>query len=277
MLNLSPYDDDAFLFHKKVVESKRTSNKNPYLKQKMVACLPQVKGLFVQFDECFANNELNSLSPHGFKKADTNDFLKLYSYKNSSINKLKILITTIRGNRSLNTCQNCTINSVNSMDHFLPKINFPEFVVNPKNLIPICTECNGYKSTSSSEQFLNLYLDKLPSDQYLFVKIDEDLIPTFEIKNRSGINPIIFNKIETHYGKLHLLKRFSRESYRVIAGLENQISSLQGALPWEEIVSCVKDHARKNCITFGANFWESILQLEIVENPQFKAEFLQPK
>ncbi|MDP8822011.1 hypothetical protein QTO19_17540 [Serratia marcescens] len=60
-------------------------------------------------------------------------------------------------------CPLCGIYGVDTLDHYLPKARYPLLSVNPKNLIPACTHCNGVKSASicstASEQTLYPYND----------------------------------------------------------------------------------------------------------------------
>jgi hypothetical protein len=105
----------------------------------------------------------------------------------------------------------------------LPRSLFGEFIVNPKNLFPSCGECNGHKlANPSSSEFLNLYLDQLPSKQYLFVDIEidgRDMETTFYCDNRNKICDALFNTISNHYDKMHLFQRFTDNNDLVISPL----------------------------------------------------------
>ncbi|TPJ42888.1 HNH endonuclease signature motif containing protein [Mesorhizobium sp. B2-7-1] len=35
-----------------------------------------------------------------------------------------------------------------TLDHYLPKANFPAYSVNPSNLVPCCRDCNSGKNAS---------------------------------------------------------------------------------------------------------------------------------
>lgn len=51
-----------------------------------------------------------------------------------------------------------------TLDHYLPKSNFPAFSVHPSNLVPCCRDCNSGKNSSFGagvhEQTLHPYLDQ---------------------------------------------------------------------------------------------------------------------
>ena len=159
MRNLQHYSNDTFEFHKKVLESKNKTKKDPTYKERIENMDDDIDSQFLVYDDNFAQNTLESIDKYKCTNSEKNDLLKLYSYKNSVIKRLKVKITTTDTNRIINTCPNCTISEINSFDHYLPKDEFPEFVVNPKNLFPSCTICNGYKNDVWLEGGQRLFLN----------------------------------------------------------------------------------------------------------------------
>ena len=280
MKNLSHYTDDALEFHKEVLESKNKTRKDPTYKERIENLEDAIEGQFLIYDENFVQNTLEQTVCYEHTENEKNDLLKLYSYKNSVIKRLKITITTTNTNRIINTCPNCTISEINSFDHYLPKDEFPEFVVNPKNLFPSCTICNGYKNDlwldAGKRLFLNLYLDRLPTEQYLFVnlEIEEDVvITTFYLQNNGDITDNIFEIIETHYNRLHLLERFSANASEVITSLESTINSFVRKLPLDDIKNAIIEKCNLDKIAFGHNYWKSILEIELTNNDEYMNRF----
>jgi hypothetical protein len=277
MKNLNPYDLSSIDFYDELVLTKKNSIKNPNYKARLVTYKTNIGVNFIQYDTNYNDNSLTSMTPSISNTQQTTDLLNLYSYSNSIISKLKIKLTTSEFNRVENTCQNCTIGEVSSFDHFLPKDEFPEFSVHPKNLIPSCTKCNGKKSVNwrngLNSLFLNLYLDNLPDTQYLFVNVDHNLDFTFIIDNRNHINPDLFSIIESHYVKLDLVNRFLENSYKVVSELSNSINSFKNKLPRAEIIDSVIETESSNRVLYGSNYWQSILKLALVNNNDFMDNF----
>ena len=145
MRKLKAYEQNCFDFHKKVLASKNNTKKDPKYKGRVENLDGDVTQQFNLYDSLFAINNLPLITNRPFDVQSTEDLKKLYSYDLNAIQKLKIKLTTTEAGRIVNTCQNCTINQVNSFDHFVPQSEFPEFSVNPKNLFPSCTECNSKK------------------------------------------------------------------------------------------------------------------------------------
>lgn len=161
MKNIPPYQNDPFDFHKNVISSKNNTQSDPGLKTRLTSYNPQIEQLYDSYKAKFDQNKLEELIEQNHTDEKKNSLLKLYSFKAQYFQKLKVSLTTRPGNIIDNICQNCTIGEVNSFDHILPKDNFCEFVVNPLNLFPCCTKCNGHKSTiwveDGNRKFLNLY------------------------------------------------------------------------------------------------------------------------
>ena len=277
MKNLKPYDLPSIGFYEELVLTKKNSVKNPDFKTRLVSYKANIGLNFTQYDKYYVDNNLTSMIPSDFNAQQKTDILSLYSYSNSAISKLKIKLTTSEYNRVENTCQNCTIGEVSSFDHYLPKDEFPEFSVHPKNLIPSCSKCNGKKSINwrngLNSLFLNLYLDVLPDIQYLFVVVDQTLDFTFIIENRNHINTDLFSIIESHFVKLDLTKRFKENSNKVVSELINSINSTKNKLPRAEIINSVIETENSNKVLYGSSYWQSVLKIALVQNNEFMDSF----
>lgn len=271
MKNLSPFSGDTNVYFDDVIKSK----KDPTYKDRVELFKPNIKVKFKIFDDKHQENKLVSLVAHGYVDQEKRDLLKLYKYDNKIFQKLKTDVTTTKTNRIINTCQNCTINEINSFDHVIPKDEFPEFCVNPKNLFPSCTKCNGHKSTvwkiNGASVFLNLYLDKLPEIQYLFCVpfIQNDTITvSFNVENRKGIEENLFNLIYNHYSRLYLPQRFRENSHDTIYELSKEINKYKGKIGREELIQTIRESIIEDKEYYGFNFWKAIIKEALINNDQ---------
>ncbi|WP_343746424.1 hypothetical protein [Chitinophaga sp.] len=280
MRNLKSYTGDTFQFYKSVIASKKESSSNFELKKRLAAIDTSMRLSFIEFDDRFSKNELEELLCCQLTTEQKKDLENLYSYRSKLIQELKITLTTSEFGRVMNTCQNCTINEVNSFDHLLPKNDYSEFTVNPKNLFPSCAACNTYKSKvwkkDGKRAFLNLYLDALPSEQYLFVDITNDgydLDVSFLVENRNNIDLSLFSILKNHYEKLHLPERFKENCDNVISPLVSSLSVLKGKISLSDSIEVAKDTSLHNMRHFGNNYWKSILELALLNNNDFLNRF----
>lgn len=276
MINLKRYSNDTFVFHKNVIEKKNISSSDPKYKERISKLDTSVENQHKVYINCFNTNTLENIVPEIYTNKNKEDLKNLYTYKSKLMQDLKIKLTTTNKNRTINTCQNCTINSVNSFDHYLPKEEYSEFSVNPINLIPSCTECNNHKSIYWKEDnkriFLNLYLDILPCLQYLYVdlKVTSNSIKThFFLQKQKDMDENQFSIIYEHYSRLHLFQRFSENSNDIITNLENSICANLKHLSLRKAIEVVIETSNRNRKIFGLNFWKSILEIALVNNVEY--------
>lgn len=276
MKNLKPYKECSSTFLDHVLKAKNNSKKDPDYKKRVEILKPNVKNKYSAFEIENTANNLASLTAHGYVGQDKIDLLKLYKYDNSVLQKLNEEVTTLEGNRLINTCQNCTINEINSLDHIVPKDEFPEFSVNPRNLFPSCSKCNGHKSFIWRENhrsvFLNLYLDNLPEEQYLFCNptFEEDKITLkFTVENRFNIEQNLFDLIFNHYSRLHLPKRFRKNSHDTIYELNKEINKYKDKISKEELIKTIKEDIIEEKIYYGFNYWKAIIKETLINNKDY--------
>ena len=76
------------------------------------------------------------------------------------------------------TFPNCMARDAAALDHYLPRAHFPVVALQPTNLLPMCTACNGSKlgkvATVAHEQFLHPYFDRLGGSDWLGVTVREE-------------------------------------------------------------------------------------------------------
>ena len=182
-------------------------------------------------------------------------------------------MTTNKNGIDDSLCPYCTIGEASSLDHIVPKTVMPVFSDNPKNLIPCCSNCNSKKSNTwfadDNWDYINLYLDDIPSEQYLFVdlSIENDTIRVrFCLDDCNCIDKDLYLKISNHYKKLDLCKRFEQCSFHEIsetAILIKQFSKLLGDDKCKEIILATSLELQNR---FGSNYWKAILRKECCMN-----------
>lgn len=262
MRKIKYYNRDPFKFHKSIVNLQ----KNRQTKETLQDVESILKDTFNNYQTSFTNNQLEVIQPIAQLPPNAKKNLKdLYNPQRKYLQNLLIELTTNeRGAKDI--CPYCTIAiEVNELDHYIPKSQFPEFSVNPLNLVPCCSTCNKKKSNrwldNNSRVFLNLFTDNIPCEQYLFVSItssEADKIPkvVFFLENR-GIDPNVYHLIESHYKHLDLCKRFSEQSGNVIEEVRRTISTLgtDNDLFTDMLHRIIERYKNE----FGNNYWKAIL------------------
>lgn len=272
MINLIPYRESCIEFYKAIVEKKHDKN----LVKRLKNIEKEIDILFKEYSDLSNQNDLKSISPFGYRNRQKKDLLSLYRYQLNALIKLKTDLTTIKG-RKHNTCQMCTIEPVKSFDHILPKEEFPEFSVNPINLLPSCSTCNGHKGSqwilNNERIFLNIYFDQLPNLRYLVIDFKNYPIPIFSIDG-TQLAPAFYKLIQSHYEKLHLFDRFRESSNDVIDPLITMGKSLVPKYGIDDFRQTIKDSTNEMMSIYGSNHWKSLLQLAIVNHNDFESLLL---
>ncbi|WP_368877959.1 HNH endonuclease [Proteus mirabilis] len=277
MINLTPYSDSSISFLRSIINSK---NRGDY-KDRISNLFNSLNTYYQNYDTSFDNNTLNLIQQSLiFSDLEKKDLLKLYNYSSKPFANFKNQLLKLPNGRDMDTCQYCTLNSVNTLDHIIPKENYPEYAVHPKNLFPACSQCNSKKSNkwldnNNNFEFINLYSHDLPNLQYLFANINligNTFNVNFELRNENNINEDIFMLIERHYINLDLLNRFKSKSNEKIAQFENIIIS--NIESFDILLSSSLNSAlvavNKSRLIFGANHWEQILYLGLINGSAFR-------
>ncbi|MGM9762536.1 MAG: hypothetical protein ACI3ZQ_00740 [Candidatus Cryptobacteroides sp.] len=272
MRKIKSYSGDAFNFHKKVLNAKKTGK----TKTLVTSLEGIIKAQFECYDTCFKEDTLQNLEAAPVTDEQKDALLNMYSFQMRPFQELLAVLTTDEHNRVSKLCPNCTINNVQSLDHCIPKTEFPEFSDNPKNLMQCCMTCNGKKSkiwrSETDRIFLNLFIDEIPTQQYLFVKgelIEGIPIFSFRLEQSAGIDNLLYRKIVSHYNGLDLLNRFAENSPDIIDELIFIIkSSVQNSIPPDKIKKSVLSAASMLQEKFGTNYWKALLYIECVSNKE---------
>lgn len=278
MKNLKSFDGDCFEVYKNAVRRKRDLSK----KNLLIDLEGKIEPQFILYTEKFIAKKIYEITTLGFSDSEKDALIDLYKYKSTVIRNIKnkILDSQIRTINA--TCQYCTLNSVETLDHFIPKEEFPEFSVNPLNLFPCCPTCNSKKSylCFDGEQglFLNLYLDELPNKKYLKAEFDfGDNIPlvNFSLYNPERIDSVDFRTIQNHYEKLNLLERMRAKSDEVVTEIINTLKTYYRInSDIKSLKNFIKVEEGENKEAYGYNYWKSVLRLSLIQYDEFWEKYI---
>ena len=281
MKNLNFYSEDCFKFYEAVIESKNVTKNDPLYKDRVKILNTAIQTAFNNYLGAFNSNTLEAIKPVGYVLTEKEDLQQLYSFSNSKIQELLRAVTTTKSNRKRSVCPNCTVGEVNSFDHVLPQGEYSEFIVNPLNLVPSCSNCNSRKSKSfvkgGKKLFLNLYIDRIPIYQYLYAGITVkgllDLDIRFYLSQPAGMDSDMFNLISSHYTKLNLLARFCDYIDDTVTEFENSITPYLSLLPRTSIDDCIKEILQKDKSLYGINHWRCVLKESLFNNKDYMKRF----
>lgn len=187
-------------------------------KEKYEQAKPEIVNSTNKFKLLAENNQLNEV-PKGFtSNLEKEDLVNLYEYKlgRKNVSKYREILLNRKGVR---LCPYCDIGSITTLDHILPKKEYPNLSVSPSNIVPACKDCNTNKGTMSpsiNDEVINLYVDEVNSFRWLFVDFidDEDIkiFPKYYIlEEEKWESKQLFKKVTTLVNKLNLLDKFENQ------------------------------------------------------------------
>ncbi len=181
----------------------------------------------MQYDTDATNSILYSYSIHSnvhgsISKNDMEILYKQNMVKNKRGTKVYNKLISLA---PLSRCPFCGIGSVSTLDHYLPKSEFPTFAVLPYNLVASCKDCNIGKlnsyATTQGSQTLHPYYDNYTTDQWLFARVIQSsgALIEFYVNAPSHWNPIDKDRVQSHFDNYDLSRRFSIEASNELADL----------------------------------------------------------
>lgn len=123
----------------------------------------------------------------------------------------------------LEKCPFCGIGQVSTLDHYLPKAEFPIFSVLPYNLVACCKDCNTGKlasyATTQNTQTLHPYYDDFTTQQWLYAKVLQSLKIEFYVEPPVSWSQVDKDRVQSHFENYKLGGRFSVEASNILANL----------------------------------------------------------
>lgn len=271
MKKRAKYNKNPFEFHREVVERKRLSRR-----EKSSLLRRKIRRRFGLYKKMLDDDNLEELRNHHLNMADNKAeaFRWIYSFRAKKFKELKLELTTTPERRVNNLCPYCQLDKVGTLDHILPKTPFPEYSSMPWNLIPCCSTCNSKKDdvwldNNNKRCFINYYIDDIPPIQYFFADVsllNGKIEIEYNLRFPAGYPADLKARIESHYKKLDLVKRYLENSDDVVEELKFVIRNYAPGVSDVDIINSVKNICNDKQALYGINYWEAVLEKACVSS-----------
>lgn len=207
-------------------------------------------------------------------RVDKKKMVRFYEYRLLKKNKGREIYDEIIMSSPSNICPYCTIKLVKTIDHFLPKSQYPSYSISPINLVPCCRDCNTDKKidfpTSSNDQTFHPYFDDVENDIWIKAVLmrTEPLSFQFKVIKPNGWSQIQYNRANAHFTSYGLNQLFSNEANRELTGSNIQMknlykrSELELKLHIEEVYNSFSK-------SMGVLYWKTLMYYELLNNNWF--------
>lgn len=190
-------------------------------------------------------------------------FINLYSHPKEGSVQLPVLDELKKIRRKLNLCPCCgELGTPDTLDHYLPKDDYPHFSVIPANLVPMCTICQRAKGTKvgngqNPRFFLHPYFDIFLSKELVHLKVTPPFEqPSFILEPNQNLQHQEIEIVSTHFNELNIHNRYNEfleSSYIKLLRYADMIRKKNGDVK-SRIEEC-RDLAKME----GVNSWDNIL------------------
>ena len=278
MKNMLPYDlKEPFELYKEAVARKSDG----LVKQELESIEKPMGDCYTNYNIHFLQNDLEYM-PQASVGQDHKDALSsMYGSQVKLVKDFRKRFFEINPQTYNNLCPYCVINSANTTEHILPKETYPEYDVDVQNLIPGCSECNSAKgetilNENGEKYIINFFTDILPDEQFLYVDISNNGVSlSFDyvlsnVQNR--IDTTLFNLIERHYSRLHLIKRYNDKAIQEFAEIYNTYKA-EAFADENQYNTFAAKQVRKcdlDVPEYGRNHWKVVLVRACAESDVFK-------
>lgn len=133
-------------------------------------------------------------------------------------------------------CPLCSQRIVKTIDHYLPKAEYPRLSVVPINLVPSCLDCNFSKRTryptAAEETTLHPYFDDIENDLWLEATVTHSAPPSiqFKVAPHYTWSKLLSDRVAFHFGSLELNALYSAQAAVELAMINLRLTKIHAAL-----------------------------------------------
>ncbi|MFI6227190.1 HNH endonuclease [Micromonospora echinospora] len=171
-------------------------------------------------------------------------------------------------------CPMCGRVTPTTIDHFLPQEKYPEFSLLSYNLVPVCPDCNRYKSTLTGSdrqgRFFHAYYDEAPTDAPLLksdIGINKGVLITFSVNHE--LPDEIYRNARYQFEKLRLGKLYPRASVAELLERHDAFSTAFAAGGATAVAREAKRIGKSIQRKLGRQYWKVALYDGIALSKQF--------
>ena len=163
-------------------------------------------------------------------------------------------------------CPTCGgIGRPRSLDHYLPKSNYPKLSVLPHNLIPACRDCNTDKGNPQfnqpHEQLIHPYFDQscFFDEGWIIATVThtQPCVITYEASPPEAWRPVDRQRAVNHFEFFDIAKRYSIKAAEELSVLVDQRRSLMSDLPAESFRAYL--HSIGDSSSLFPNHWRKVM------------------
>lgn len=237
------------------------------LKERLSAARPVVVAAAAAFVAKATSTELHQLRPHVGAGPDvsTLEMVAVYTGRMAKSGQPgRAVYDRLRLAPTDGLCPLCGQRPVDSLDHHLPKQQFPTLAVVPANLVPACFACNKLKETyvpaSAAEETLHPYFDDVSDETWLVATVlsTQPAVVVFAARPPAAWPPLLQERVTHHLHRFELRSLYTAQAAVEMTNIRfslNEVFASGGPTAVQQHLEREARSRRHHCL----NTWQSAL------------------
>lgn len=221
-------------------------------------------------------SEMHTLRPADFMLTHVTGEDMKWLYENRlSRGSGRAIYEAIRAAPRHRLCPMCGVRQVRDLDHVLPKAAFPALTIDPRNLVPVCAECNNIKGEhfprTATEQLIHPYFDDIEDSRWLYATIREstDLAAfVFSVRPAQTWHPELTARVQWQFDKLKLGKLYASHAGQELARIRRSLVNIFSRSGAEGVRFRLAEDAESR-LEDEVNSWNSAMYEAMATSPWF--------
>lgn len=208
--------------------------RDPGLAARVQASAPQLLATAASYDQLAQAESLHQVARvPGVGAVTGTELQSLYSGQMSANRGAARPIYDALRNAPPNAkCPLCGIGTVTVLDHHLPKSQYPDLSVCPRNLVPACDFCNNAKRArypvSAETQTIHPYFDDFTQEQWIFARLDTAGLPVlvFQVVPPPHWPPVRRSRAQRHFDVVKLGQAYTANANDDLGPLRGHLARI---------------------------------------------------
>ncbi len=168
-------------------------------------------------------------------------------------------------------CPLCGQRIVTTLDHHLPKSEYPELAVVPTNLIPACSDCNKIKMNSipacAEQETIHPYFDDIETDLWLYAEVCEGSPPAlkFFVQSPDSWDIVKFNRVKNYFKIFKLSGLYTSHAATEIINIQGYLSDLLSRTGYKGVSDHLSEQAKSRESAY-LNSWQTAMYKALASN-----------
>lgn len=226
-----------------------------------------------EYDEQAEKEQLENLNTHDilFGGATKDDMVWLYD-KKFVADRGRKYYDKIRAIPKFGRCPFCGVGTVSTLDHYLPKTEYPTYAITPYNLVASCADCNKKKEamimSTKENKLIHPYYDNFDDEIWLKTKIifTDEIVFSFFVEKPIAWSQEKYQRAKNHFQKLGLNSLYVSHCGEEFAEYEYTAKTLYHVggeeLVKRDLVDRIKERRRVTKNNWRAALYEGLLKCE---------------